>query len=324
MRKFKVSRQAVHRHLSNLIEQGLVLKQGSSRHTAFYILNTPKAKRKALGRARQFHKRMRVKGASEDLVLDDVEAQAGLLAGISKNAQANFRYAFTEMVNNAIDHSGSALFEVDLHIDASTCVFTVRDTGVGVFANIRKEFGLGSEMEAIEHLLKGKQTTQPKRHSGEGIFFTSKIAERFVIDSHKKRFVVDNRIDDIFIDDRRQLKGTKVTVEVDVHSSRNLADLFREYTSESFAFDKTKVTVKLFESGESYISRSQAKRLVHSLEKFKEIVLDFSGVETVGQAFADEVFRVFQDAHPDITIAPINMHENVEFMVRRAPGVRKT
>ena len=78
------------------------------------------------------------------------------------------------------------------------------------------------------------------------------------------------------------------------------------------------VRVKLFKEGVDFISRSQAKRILLNLDSFKKIILDFKGVETVGQGFADEVFRVFQNQHPEIEIIPQNMHENVEFMVKRA------
>jgi len=53
------------------------------------------------------------------------------------------------------------------------------------------------------------------------------------------------------------------------------------------------------------------------LDKFKTIVLDFDKVTTVGQAFADEIFRVFQERHPAINIVPINMVEPVRFMIER-------
>ena len=54
------------------------------------------------------------------------------------------------------------------------------------------------------------------------------------------------------------------------------------------------------------------------LEKFKHVTLDFRGVKTVGQGFADEVFRVWQKNHPSITIEPKNMNDNVRFMTKRA------
>ncbi len=66
------------------------------------------------------------------------------------------------------------------------------------------------------------------------------------------------------------------------------------------------------------ISRSQARRIMSGLEKFKTIILDFSGVETVGQAFADDVFRVWKNRHAGVKIVPKNMNENVVFMIKRA------
>ena len=66
------------------------------------------------------------------------------------------------------------------------------------------------------------------------------------------------------------------------------------------------------------MSRSQARRLILGLDKFKIIVLDFNKVKTIGQSFADEIFRVFQNNHPDITIETINCCKAVEFMIKRA------
>ena len=47
-------------------------------------------------------------------------------------------------------------------------------------------------------------------------------------------------------------------------------------------------------------------------------MLDFSGVEVVGQGFCDEVFRVFARQHPEITLEPVGMNDTVAFMVARA------
>ena len=99
--------------------------------------------------------------------------------------------------------------------------------------------------------------------------------------------------------------------ELDLETEKHLNDIFEEYQSEpgSFSFDKTKVYVKLFTAGTVYISRSQARRLMNNLEKFKVIVLDFEGIKTIGQAFADEVFRVFVTKYPDIEIKSINTND---------------
>jgi uncharacterized protein (DUF1330 family) len=102
------------------------------------------------------------------------------------------------------------------------------------------------------------------------------------------------------------------------HSQKDLAALFNEYTDEEYRFSKTKVTVKLYEHDAEYVSRSQARRLLFGMDKFQTIVLDFTKVKGVGQAFADEIFCVFAKAYPKITLQPINASRGVMFMINRA------
>ena len=68
---------------------------------------------------------------------------------------------------------------------------------------------------------------------------------------------------------------------------------------------------------ENLISRSQAKRLLTRLEPFKEVFLDFEGVDIIGQAFADEIFRVFQNAHPEIEIIQVKANKNIQNIIKR-------
>ncbi|MFZ5475538.1 MAG: STAS-like domain-containing protein [Myxococcota bacterium] len=44
--------------------------------------------------------------------------------------------------------------------------------------------------------------------------------------------------------------------------------------------------VPLLAVGGEFVSRSEARRLLHGLERFREVVLDFAGVPGVGQGFA--------------------------------------
>lgn len=317
-RVHNVTYQAIQRHLSTLMKEGLILKLGSSKKSTYYVLNTTQAIGKVFKGARKFTKRIRAEGSSEDALLKEVASQAGIFSGLSRNARANFDYAFTEMVNNAIDHSRTHFIDIKVEINEGLVSFRVSDTGVGIFQNLCEKRDLKTELEAIQDLLKGKQTTMPERHTGEGIFFTSKIADRFVIESHHKRLIVDNNMNDIFIEDIRFKNGTSVIFEMRSNSTKQLDELFSRFTKENFKFDRSQVKVKMFAAGELYVSRSQAKRLVHALDQFSEIVLDFKDVDTIGQAFADEVFRVFHSEHPDVKIIPVNCNENVEFMIKRA------
>lgn len=103
-------------------------------------------------------------------------------------------------------------------------------------------------------------------------------------------------------------------------TERTTKEIFDEYTGDDFVFNKTKITVHLAKDylGHDFVSRSLAKRILMNVEKFKIIVLDFENIDNIGQGFADEVFRVFKNKNPDITIVPVNMNEEIEFMINRA------
>lgn len=260
------------------------------------------------------------KSLNEDLIFEELKKQIIFLQSFNEDLESVVRYAFTEMLNNAIEHSGSKTINVTLTEENNDFIFEIRDFGIGAFRSIMGKKKLSNELEAIQELSKGKTTTLPHSHSGEGIFFTSKLADLFVLDSFEYRFRVDNMINDFFVESIPEKVGTNVYFIISKNSKKHLNDVFKDYESEpgSYSFDKTKVYVKLFKAGTIYISRSQARRLITNLDKFKVIVLDFKDVKTVGQAFADEVFRVFAHKHADIEIKPINMEETVEFMVKRA------
>lgn len=259
----------------------------------------------------------------EHKVLDQIEQAFPRLKSLPENIRSIFTYAFSEMLNNAIEHSTSVRIGVEVTIQGGVLSFVVRDSGIGVFRNVKKKRKLKSEFEAIQDLMKGKTTTMPKSHSGEGIFFTSKVGDLFILDSFGRQLIVNNKIPDIFVNRTKKIKfGTKVVFKIDISSPRHLNELFRQYTNQTedsdYGFDKTMIQVKLYTFGGVHISRSQARRILAGLEKFKVILFDFNKVPLVGQAFADEIFRVFHNRHPNIRLETENMNEGVRFMVERS------
>jgi hypothetical protein len=54
---------------------------------------------------------------------------------------------------------------------------SINDDGIGFFYKIRERFGLEDQRHAILELAKGKLTTDPANHSGEGIFFTPRMMD---------------------------------------------------------------------------------------------------------------------------------------------------
>jgi len=76
---------------------------------------------------------------------------------------------------------------------------------------------------------------------------------------------------------------------------------------------KTKLSLKtIFES--SPVSRSQAKSLCQMFDSSSEVILDFEGLDWMGQGFAHQIFVIFRREHPDISVIPENMNEAVKKM----------
>ncbi|MEK9175023.1 MAG: DUF4325 domain-containing protein [Patescibacteria group bacterium] len=317
------SRAYIHRFFQKLIDNGKLTRIGKANRAVYTLSNAShirKAKKKNLSFVRTFVN----KGLGEDAVFELIQKETGILEGVSVNVHHIINYAFTEMLNNAIEHSHSVRVKISVARDKNIIRFDVIDWGVGIFENLIHHRHLKSSEEAIQDLLKGKQTTAPETHTGEGIFFTRRIADTFVIRSSTKKLFFNNIINDFTLISTKPVVGTRIIFTIAIKTKKILNDVFRVYTNESFEFGVTEVVVRLYQKGgaREFISRSQARRIFSGLEKFKKIILDFTNVVSIGQGFADEVFRIWQGQHKDIVIETKNANSDVIFMIKRAPVMR--
>lgn len=303
-----ITRQAVNPHLRRLLADSKIVKTGSTKAARYFPYD-------AATTGRTLKRDLVLAGLDESAVYEHI-AISMTFSQLSDSIESIVHYAFTEILNNAIDHSMSERCTVEVRLDATKLAFTVRDTGIGVFHSITEKFGLQNEHDAMIELIKGKTTTQPHAHSGEGLFFVSKAADRFSLRSHRLQIEWDKKRGDVFVSEPRFLKGTLASFEIGRNARTRLENVFAEFAPEEydFQFQKTRVLVKLLR--QDYVSRSEAKRLLHNLDKFSEIELDMRDVKNVGQGFADEVFRVFVAAHPDILIRSVNASDVVTAMIK--------
>lgn len=301
-----VSAATAHRFLQALTLGGVLERHGKGR-AAHY-------------RLRRLRHRLRLAGLDESRFWHELAGEIARVRTLPAEELRSLQYAATEMLNNAVDHSGGLRVEVTVEFTgARITVVTIHDDGVGVFRRICDDFGIASAHEAIVQLEKGKLTSDPARHSGEGLFFTSKAVTRFRLESRRVAWVVDNRIGDSGIGTSTVERGTRVELQLEEGHTPQLADVFKAYTdAATYEFARTRSTVKLGQLGTSLVSRSEAKRLVERLPEFRHVTLDFTGIEVVGQGFCDQVFRVFAGAHPEVELEPVGMNDAVAFMVARA------
>jgi anti-sigma regulatory factor (Ser/Thr protein kinase) len=288
-----------------------VIKSGSTRLARYYAPEQAP-------HGREVSRSLRLQDADESRTYAEIAARLNLDASLRPHVANIVHYAFTEMLNNAIEHSHGDSARLLVRLDAGVVFFEIRDRGIGVFRSISEKFNLDDEHAAMVELVKGRTTTMPEAHTGEGIFFTSRAADRFQLRSHRISLEWDQARSDTFVSEERFLRGTTVQFTVRRDTRRRLDAIFSEFAPEEYdyGFERTKVMVRLLQK--DYISRSEARRLTANMEKFREVVLDFKGVKSIGQGFADEVFRVFASRHPDTAIKATNANPAVLAMLRHA------
>ncbi|PSN13713.1 ArsR family transcriptional regulator [filamentous cyanobacterium CCT1] len=307
--EFGISRQAVNKHIHHLVDQKALVIKGSTRSRIYqlhpqvewmetYDLNS---------------------NLAEDIVWDsDIKP---LVSDLPDNVRDIWLYGFTEMLNNAIDHSSGQAVIVQLQRTAIDTQIIINDDGEGIFKKIQRELQLHDERHAVLELAKGKLTTDPDRHTGQGIFFTSRMFDEFAILSGSIYFSHEfNKAEDWILERDGFKSGTTVFMKLNNNTSRTSKQVFDSFSSgDDYAFTKTVVPVRLAQYGnERLVSRSQAKRLLAGVDKFKVVVFDFAGVDAIGQAFSDEVFRVFKKQHPEMQVMSLNANRDVAQMIRRA------
>ena len=311
--EFQISRQAVNKHLSRLVAEKTLTTEGSTRNRVYrlhpivswigsYDLTKP---------------------LEEDAVWR--EQIASRIGEMPDNVAGIWNYCFTEMLNNTIDHSGGSTVAIILKRTALTMEITISDDGVGIFEKIQKALNLTDPRHAVLELAKGKLTTDPANHSGEGIFFTSRMCDLFGILSGTTYFShhFNTPQDWILETDNRVKKGTAVFMKLNNHTSRTVQKVFNEYSDVDAGFNKTVVPVTLAQyEKELLVSRSQAKRVLARVDRFAHVIFDFDKVGSIGQAFADEIFRVFASQHPEVELSAINTFPEVQQMINRAIALK--
>lgn len=308
-KRFGISRQAAHRYIRELLVGGYITARGKTRQREYSL--------KLL-----LDKDFTVPLA--DLEEDQVwrNEVAPVLKALSRNVLDIWHYGFTEMVNNAIDHSGGRELTVAIKMNALITKVRVRDDGIGIFRKIKEELHLEDERHAVLELAKGKLTTDPDRHTGEGIFFTSRMMNDFAILSGDVYFSHEHGKEEDWILERdRPDTGTSVYMYLANNSERTDQEVFDRFASdeEDYGFTKTVVPVRLARHGvEKLVSRSQAKRLLARVDRFSTVIFDFKDVDSIGRAFADEIFRVFERNNPGILLITSNTVPQVEKMIALA------
>ncbi|MBN1684395.1 MAG: DUF4325 domain-containing protein [Gammaproteobacteria bacterium] len=313
--KFQVTRTTIHRHLNQLIKANKISKTGTTRQISYSLLDSFK---------KQFSFQIHQKLDESDIWSNYFQRT---FLTLSENIYTICEYGFTEILNNAIWHSQGKSVITKSYCKDDSIILTIIDDGIGIFDKLAKTFNFEDKREGVLAISKGKLTTDPAHHTGEGLFFSSRAFDIFSISANQLTYIRNNLEQDWFLtsNDYNTSKGTTVSMTISRHSKTDLVSIFKKFQDpNTLAFDRTHILVELskFEE-ERFISRSQAKRILFNLEKFRDVTLDFKSVKLVGQGFCDEIFRIFKAKHPEITIRYVNANPDIEFMIKRSIATAK-
>jgi hypothetical protein len=292
-----VSRQAAYQWLTRMTSDGILINEGN-RRSSRYRLNAQRASSYPLDGLTEHE----VWG-NERIALRQFEPD---IEEMPKFRQV-LNFSFTEMVNNAIDHSKGTKLQVRWIIRQDLLAFEIEDDGIGAFESLRESRDLKDDFEAVGELSKGKQTTDPVHHSGLGIFLTSRLVDRFVLAANRLTWTIDNDLGDSAVGWLDRVRhGTLVRCEIRYDTTKTLPEVMgAQQDPVTQRLNRTSIRVDLFRQGD-FVSRTEAKLIGARLEGFEVIELDFSGITQIGQGFADELFRVWSNEHPSSQLVPVN------------------
>jgi len=301
---FEISKSTVYNYVKELCQDGVLEKEGT--------------KYKIVSKRREFVYENNGRLSETRIFNNDI---APFFKGLEKNVYGIWQYAFSEMMNNAIEHSSSDKITVWVSTNPLETTIVIFDNGIGIFKNIqnymKKEYDEEIPLDECATLLfAGKFTTAKSMHSGEGIFFTSHMMDNFYIYSDNVIFTRNNFTEEQNISENDG-QGTMVCMSINNHTKKTAKEVFDRFSNIDEGFIKTQIPIAhIFPYGNP-VSRSEGRRLGELIGKFQEVNLDFCGVEEVGQAFCHEVFIVWQGRHPDVKLNVLNANEDVDWMIKR-------
>jgi anti-sigma regulatory factor (Ser/Thr protein kinase) len=300
-----VTRATAGKALKRLVELQWLAREGTARKPLYRA-----------GPLRQIVQRYELAGLDEDRPWTrDFAPHFELPATVRRMAQ----HAFGELLNNAIDHSGGRQVTVSMRQTPAHLQLLVSDDGCGLFERLRESFALDDPALAMLELSKGRLTSQPLRHGGRGLFFTSRLADVFDLHANHAAF------------QRRHWEagrwhagkplghgGTSVYVAIALDTPRTLESVVAAHSLDGRggAFDSTHVPLALLASElDGLESRAQGRRIAARLGQFRRAEIDFRGIPEVGYSFVDELFRVQAGSLPQAELVPVNMSASVAALV---------
>jgi STAS-like domain of unknown function (DUF4325) len=194
----------------------------------------------------------------------------------------------------------------------------ISDDGCGLFRRIEESFAIAEPALAMLELSKGRLTSDPRHHAGQGLFFTARLADVFDIHANAAAFQRRSWDGRAWHAGRPAMPhGTSVYVAIRLDTPRTLDSVLQAHRGAAgHGLGRTTVPLQLLAGPEGVLaSRAEARRAAARLAQFEHAEIDFAGITDIGHGFADELFRVFGGNHPGLELQATGMSPGVRAMV---------
>ena len=158
--KFSITRQAINKHLKNLASEGALTASGKTRNRTYRLCSQL-----------EYRKEFKLgNGINEDIAWD--HAVEKFVSSFPENVKDIWHYSFTEMFNNAIDHSDGNNVFLQITKTAANTQLLLADDGVGIFKKIQKAMNLEDERHAILDCAgKANDRSRKAHRTGDILYF---------------------------------------------------------------------------------------------------------------------------------------------------------
>ncbi len=304
--QFGISRQAVLKHMNQLIDDNKVKASGKTRDRRYKLI--PQV---------NFNKTIPIK--SDYTSYEGIQKNILIhLESLSKNLFQICEYSIEALVSNIVDHANASSIYVKLFLTYSDLHIVISDNGSGLFENIKSKLDLSSTQLAALEIAKGPITTDPLHQSGDGLNTIFHLFDRIKVDSSGFGLCYTNKNNQWKIDYSKQKQGTRIHLQINPNSSRTCDKIFQKLFNEEKQAFRIPISLLKDPSKNSLNSKLNAKSIFWNINYLEEIQFDFYHIDLIGPAFADELVRQSRSINRDAVIDWVNYNITVDLLMKRA------
>ncbi|MCE2660532.1 MAG: ATP-binding protein [Rubrivivax sp.] len=226
---------------------------------------------------------------------------------LSRTQAQTLGQAVSELLNNAIDHSGGTQVSLSLRQTPHSLQLLVADDGIGLFQHLSETVAISDPALALLELSKGRLTSQPLHHCGHGLLLSARLADVCVVQANGQSWMTRQGDGGAWQSQlfKTTRNGTSVFLSIARDATRTPESVLSAWRADDTDFSRTCVPLRLLVQDQASTmlhSRADARRVTHRLTTFALAELDFEGIEALGPAFTDELLRVWARSHPQVQL----------------------